>query len=82
MIRQVDDLKNEADKLDIVLRTNSINGRVLTHCDLMELRTVRNYLIYTFRIGEMVIIDTLSSRDVRTCLDFNKLVFLRESYRF
>lgn len=42
MIRQVDDLKSEVEKLDIVLRTNAINGRVLTHCDLMELKAVRN----------------------------------------
>lgn len=40
MIRQVDDLKSEVDKLDGVLRTNAINGRVLAHCDLMELKAV------------------------------------------
>lgn len=40
MIRQVDDLKSEVDKLDDVLRTNSINGRVLSHCDLLELKMV------------------------------------------
>ncbi len=40
MIRQVDDLKCEVEKLDDVLRSNAINGRVLAHCDLMELKAV------------------------------------------
>lgn len=40
MLRQVDDLKSEVEKLDDVLRTNAINGRVLAHCDLLELKVV------------------------------------------
>lgn len=42
MIRQVDDLKSEVERLDTVLRMNAINGRVLAHCDLMELKQVIN----------------------------------------
>lgn len=40
MIKQVDDLKSEVEKLEEVLRTNAINGRVLAHCDLTELKAV------------------------------------------
>lgn len=40
MLRQVDDLKSESEKLDEVLRTHSISGRVLAHCDLMDLKSV------------------------------------------
>lgn len=46
MIRQVEDLKSETDKLDAVFRTHAINGRVLAHCDLMELKSVKKFFAH------------------------------------
>ncbi|XP_037040585.1 kinase D-interacting substrate of 220 kDa isoform X5 [Bradysia coprophila] len=55
MIRQVDDLKSEVEKLDAVLRMNAINGRVLAHCDLVELKTIMDLNFGHWEIFKLLI---------------------------
>lgn len=40
ILKQIDDLKPTVDKLGGALLQNAINGRVLMHCDLTELKSV------------------------------------------
>lgn len=40
ILRQIDDLRPTVDKLGDALLQNAINGRVLMHCDLAELKSV------------------------------------------
>lgn len=37
----IEDLKPTLERLALLLQQNAINGRVLVHCDLMELKSVR-----------------------------------------
>lgn len=41
ILKQIDDLKPTVDKLGNALMLNAISGRVLMHCDLTELKSVR-----------------------------------------
>lgn len=39
----IEDLKSTSERLGLLLQQNAINGRVLMHCDLMELKSVRRH---------------------------------------
>lgn len=48
ILQQIDDLRPTVEKLGAALSMNAINGRVLMHCDLSELKSVRlNQLCYS-----------------------------------
>lgn len=46
LLRQISELKMTIEKLEPILKENSISGRVLMHCDLSELKTVKTALNY------------------------------------
>lgn len=48
----IEDLRPTSERLGELLQKNSINGRVLMHCDLMELKSVTfiNHFLDYFRI--------------------------------
>lgn len=53
ILQQIDDLRPTVEKLGAALSLNAINGRVLMHCDLAELKSVceNGHIIYINRFG-------------------------------
>lgn len=43
LLVDIEELEPSIDKLTKALQDNAISGRVLLHCDLMELKSVRGY---------------------------------------
>lgn len=50
LLRQIDDLRPIVDRLVTILQQNAINGRVLMHCDLTELKSVCFFFVNFYTI--------------------------------
>lgn len=71
LLKQIDDLRPTLDKLGTALHQNSINGRVLMHCDLAELKTVLELNFGNWEIFRLLITGLREIERTQPMMKFN-----------